>query len=117
VRGFRVQESDSPSAGPAPGRLIDQFVARRATARERGLQVRDAVADVMDARPAFCKEFRHGTVGVVRLEELDVDAAEMKADDRGAIDDLARSGRESQDVSIEGQRLGDARDGDADVSN
>src|SRR6266404_3778138 len=112
-----MQKSDAPSAGPAPGRLVDQVVSRRAAALERGLQVRDAVADVMNARPAFCKEFRHGTRGIARLEQLDVDAAEVEADDRGAISGFGPSRRESQDVAIKGERIGDARDGDADVGN
>jgi len=81
-----MQKSDSPSAGPASGRLIHELVAGRATARQCGVEIRHAVADVMDAWSAFCKEFRHGTGRVVGFEQLDVDVTEMQADDRGAID-------------------------------
>src|SRR2546426_7398481 len=114
-----MQKSDSPSAGPAPGRLIHELVAGRATARQCGVEIRHAVADVMDAWSAFCKEFRHGTGRVVGFEQLDVDVTEVQADDLGAIDDFGPrspgTGGEAQDVAIKAQCLGDARHGDADM--
>src|SRR3982074_2369480 len=97
-----MQESDAPSAGPAPGLLIDRVIPGRTAARERGVEIRDAVADVMDAGPAFRKELRHGTLGIAGLEQLDVDAVEMQADDRGAISGFRTSRRESQNVAIKG---------------
>src|SRR6266566_8773293 len=81
-----MQKSDSPSAGPASGRLIHELVAGRATARQCGVEIRHAVADVMDARSPFCKEFGHGTGGIVGFEQLDVDVTEVQADDLGAVD-------------------------------
>src|SRR6267378_7258599 len=111
-----MQESDAPPAGPAPGLLIDQLIAGRPAPRQGGLQIGHAVADVVDAGPAFRKELRHGTLGIARLEQLDVDVAEMQADDRGAIGGFGPSRSESQDVSIKGECLCDAGDCDADVS-
>jgi len=43
-----------------------------------GLQIGHAVADVVDAGPAFRKELRHGTLRIARLEQLDVDVAECR---------------------------------------
>jgi len=76
-----MQKSDSPSAGPASGRLIHELVAGRAATRQCGVEIRHAVADVMDARSPFCKEFRHGTGRVIGFEQLDVDIAKVEADD------------------------------------
>src|SRR5438874_3053154 len=112
-----MQESDAPSAGPAPGGFIDKLIAGRPATRQGGVQIGHAVADVVDAGPAFRKELRHGTLRIARLEQLDVDAAEMQADDRGAIGHFGPSWSESQDVAIKSQCLCDARDCDADVSN
>src|SRR2546426_900851 len=112
-----MDERDAPSAGPAPGRFIDQVIARRPAALQRGVEIGDAVGDVMDARTALRKELRHGTGGIAGLEQLDVDTAEIQADDRGAVEGFGPSGRESQDLAIEAKRLCEARDRDTDVSN
>src|SRR5882672_1433558 len=103
-----MQERDAPSAGSTPGLLIDQLIACRAAACQRGVEVGDAVADVVDAGPAFRKKLRHGTLGIARLEQLDVDVAEMQADDRGAIGGFGPSRSESQDVAVKGECLCDA---------
>src|SRR2546426_12827754 len=116
-----MQKSDSPSAGPASGRLIHELVAGRAATRQCGVEIRHAVADVMDARSPFCKEFRHGTGRVIGFEQLDVDIAKVEADDLGAIDGFGPpppappTGGEAPDLAIKSQGPGDGRPGDADM--
>src|SRR5437667_5053987 len=112
-----MEKCDAPSACSEPGRLVDQLVAGGAAALQGGVEIGDAVTDVMDARPALRQEFGDGAGGIPRFEQLDVDRAEVQADDRGAISGFRASGRESQNVAIEGKDLGDARDRDADVSD
>src|SRR5882762_8308258 len=112
-----MEKRDAPAAGPAPRRRIDQLIAGCPATRQGGVQIGHAVADVVDAGPAFRKELRHGTRGIARLEQLDVDAAKVEADDRGAISGFWSSWSKAQDVAIKGQGLGNARDCDADVSD
>lgn len=112
-----MQKRDATFAGPAPGRFIDQAVPKSLTALQRGIEIGDAVANVVDARPASGQKLGDGTRGIARLEELDVDGTEPQADDPGAIGGFRMPRREAEDVPVEGQGVGDARDGDADVSD
>src|SRR5437879_990417 len=112
-----MQKSDAPSTGPAPGRRVDELIAGCPATRQGSVQIGHAVADVVDAGPAFGEKLRHGTLRIARLEQLDVDAAKVEADDRGAISGFGSSRSKAQDVAIKGQCLGDARDCDADVSD
>src|SRR5206468_9194786 len=101
VGGLGMQKSDASSAGPAPGRRIDQLIAGCPATRQGGVQIGHAVADVVDAGPAFRKKLRHGTLRIARLEQLDVDVAEMQTDDRGAVSGFGSSRSKAQDVAIE----------------
>src|SRR5688572_21023961 len=112
-----MQEGNPPATGAAPGRFIDQPIAGRASPRQRRLEIGDPVADVVDAGPAFRKELRHGARGIARLEQLDVDGTEMQADDGRAVGRLGVARGKTQDVTIEGERVVDAGDGDADMSD
>src|SRR2546426_5528127 len=80
-----MHEGDAPTAGPAARHVVDEAIARRPTPLERPIEVRHAVADVMDPRPAPGEKLRHRAVRVARLEELDLDVAEGEPDDRGAV--------------------------------
>src|SRR5688500_13893308 len=97
-----MQERDTPSAGPEPRLLIDQAISRGLTAVERDVEIGDAVADVMDARPTLRQELGHGTCGIAGLEQLDVHRTETQTDDPGAIGGLRPSRGESQYVAVEG---------------
>jgi len=110
-----MQERDAPAAGPAPRRLIDQLVARNAAAFESGIEIGDAVADVMDARAAFRKELCHGAGRIGRLEQLDVHLPDPHGDNLGTVRRFGRPGSKTEDVAVEGQRFADARHGDADM--
>src|SRR5207244_8866067 len=50
-RRLRMHERDTPAAGAAPRHLVDETIPRRPAALERLVQVRHAVADMMDAGP------------------------------------------------------------------
>ncbi len=112
-----MKKSDSPPAGPAPGRLIDQPIARRATARECGIEISDAVADVMNARATFREELRHGAGRFGRLEQLDIDIAKVEADDSGAVRVLRGSGSQAEDIAVERQGITNAGYGDTNVGD
>ena len=71
----------------------------------------------MNPGAAFRKELRHGTGWVGRLEQLDVDIADMQADDRCAVRALRPSRSESQDVAVERQGVTNAGYGYADVGD
>src|SRR2546430_14624259 len=110
-----MQKRDSPSVNPAPGGLIHELVAGGATAGQCGIEIRHAVAHVMNAGSPFGKEFRHGTRRIVRFEQLDGNIAEMQADDLRAIGGFGAAGNKTQDLAIKTEWLRDAWHGDAAV--
>src|SRR5690349_5752112 len=98
-----MQKRDAMPAGSAPGRLVDQAIAGLLAARQRGVEIRNTVADVMNAGTAFGKELRHGTRRIGRLEQLDVDRPEMQAHDRGTVGCFRVAGSKTEDVTVERQ--------------
>ena len=112
-----MHERDSATAGTAPRGGVDELIAGGPTAVERAVEVGDAVTDVMDPGAAPGEEFGNRRIGVTRLEQLDVDIAQMQGDDRGAVRLFGRAGSDTQDVCIEWQGVGDAGDCDADVGH
>src|SRR5947199_10401551 len=112
-----MHERDTPAAGAAPWHLVDETVPLRPAALERPVQIRHAVADMMDARPALGEELRHRAVWIAGLEQLDLDVAEGQGDDRRAVRRLGAPRLEAEDVSVEAEGGGDGWGGDADVSD
>src|SRR5690349_13481332 len=55
-----MHEGDAPAAGARARPLIDEAKPRRATARERGVEVGHAIAEMMNAGPAGGEELGHG---------------------------------------------------------
>src|SRR5213076_2716628 len=105
-----------PAAGAAPRRVVHEPVPRRAAAGQRRVEIRDAIADVVDTWPPLGEEFRDGALGVAWFEQLDTGVAEGQTDDGRPIGGLGAPRRlEAQDVAVEPQRLGEAGDGDPDV--
>src|SRR5439155_20947479 len=93
---------------------VDETVSRRPAALERPVQIRHAVADMMDARPALGEELRHRAVRIAGLEELDLDVAQRQGDDRRTVGRLGAPRLEAEDVAIEAESGADGRYGDAD---
>src|SRR6266702_3705665 len=77
-----MDERDPPAAGAASRHLVDETIPRRPAALERLVQIRHAVADMMDARPTLGEELRHRAVRVAGLEERDLNVAQRQADDQ-----------------------------------
>src|SRR5436309_13918509 len=112
-----MQERDAPAAGPAPRRLIDQLVAGSAAAFESGIEIGDAVADVMDARAAFRKELCDGAGRIGGLEELDVHLLDPQGDNLGTVRRFGLPGSKTEDVGVEGPRLAPTRYADDQMSD
>src|SRR2546426_100817 len=113
----REPPAPHPTPGPAARPGVDEAVAPRPTPLQRPIEVRHAVADVMDPRPAPGEKLRHRAVRVARLEELDLDVAEGEPDDRGAVGRFGTSRLEAEDVAVERDGGGDRRNGDTDVGD
>jgi len=112
-----VHEGDAASVGSRPGYFVHEPVAGLPAAGQGGVEVGDLVADVMDARPAPGDEFRDGAVGRARLEQFHVGAPEGQRHDGGAVGSVGCGRLDTEDVTIECQRLRDVRHGDADMSD
>lgn len=112
-----MQEGDAAAADAAPGRFVHEAVTGGAGTDERGIEIGDAVADVMDPGTAFGEEAGNWPVRVARLEQLDVDVAECEAHDRRAVGRLRSTRVETQHVAIEWKGVGNAGDRNADVSD
>src|SRR5437867_2218289 len=110
-----MQKGDAAAPGPETRGVIDEAVAGGTTPCQRRVEIRDAIADVVDPRPAPGEKRGDGTRGVDGLEQLDGHVAERQADDARAVRGLGAARGEPEDVAIEGQGLGEARDGNADV--
>src|SRR5438093_12709491 len=96
-----MHERDTPAAGAAPWHLVDETVPRRPAALERLVQIRHAVADMMDARPTLGEEPRHRAVRGAGLEGPDLNGAQRPADERCTTRRLGAPLRQPQPVAIE----------------
>src|SRR5213080_2246025 len=112
-----MHELDTPAVGAAPRHLVDETIPRRPAALERLVQIRHAVADMMDARPAFGEKLRYRAVRIAGLEQLDLDVAQGQGDDRRAVGRLGTPRLEAEDVSVEAEGGVDGWNGDADVGD
>jgi hypothetical protein len=110
-----VNKGDAPAAGSAARHLVDEAVARRPAPLERPVEIGHAIAEVVNPWAASGEELRHGALRVARFEQLDLNVAQREADDRCAVGRFPVSRREAEDVPVEGQDLGDAGYGDADM--
>src|SRR5437867_12513303 len=112
-----MHERDAPTAGAAPWHLVDETVSRRPAALERPVQIRHAVADMMDARPALGEKLRHRAVRIAGLEQLDLDVAQGQGDDRRAVGRLGAPRLEAEDGSVGAEGGVDGWNGEADVGD
>ena len=111
-----MEKGNAAAAGPAARGFVDQPIACGATPGKSGVEVGYPVTQVVDSRPPPGEEFRHGAVGVAGLEQLDVDLAEVKTDDRRSVRLFGSFLRgQAEDVAVEGQGIGDAGHRDTDV--
>src|SRR5260221_7721296 len=117
ARGPRVQERDV-ALRSASRRMVDELDALRLERAERGREIVDHVAEVMERRlPALGEEARDAGLRVGRLDELDPRVRPGQEDGTDAlVDQVAhRPGLHPQGVPIERERAGDRWDDDRDV--
>ena len=112
-----MNKGDAPTAGADPRYLVNQLVAGRATIGECGIEVGNAIADVVDAGAAAGQEPGDGAIGVSRREQFHGRATEGQGDDGRAVSDLRLVGRHVQDVTIECQRGVEIGNGDTDMGD
>jgi thioredoxin 1 len=112
-----MNEGDAPSAGPAPGRFIDQPVSQPLACSQRGIEVGHAVTDVMNARAATAEKAGDRPVRAYWFEQLDFGAAEGQGDNAGAIGFLHQVRNDAEHVAVEGQGMVDAFNRNADMSD
>jgi len=111
-----MDERDASAGGTAAGRVVHESIAGGATPCQGLVEVGDPVAHVMNPGAATGDEPGDRTVGIARLEQLDVHVAEPHTHDGRPVGVLGVAGDEAQDVAVEGERIGDTGHGDADVS-
>src|SRR5439155_21737794 len=111
-----MKEGDAPAARTAPRDGVDQAVASRPAALQRPIEFGHAVAEMVDPGPALGEKPRHRALWILRLEELDPDAAQAERNDRRAVGGLGSGWLEAEHVPVERKRGGDVGQGDAYVS-
>jgi hypothetical protein len=112
-----VDECNATASCANAGHLVNQPVPGGTAGSKRGVEVLDAVADVVDSRPASGKETADRAFEGFWGEELDIRLSEREADDRRAVDRFARVGRDAQHITVERDRCLEIRDSDADMGN
>lgn len=112
-----MDERNQVPTGADSRHVIDQARSGGLDARQRRVNVVDAVADVVDAGSSPGEEFPDGSLGTGRLEKLDTRRPDRKHADIDALifDGLAAGDFESEGIAIERERLVDGRHGDAKV--
>ena len=105
-----------PAGAPA-GHFVDQPKPGGPAGTQGRIKVGDTVAHMMNAGTPPDQELGDRTVGGLRCQQLDVRLAKGQRDDRGPVGRLGWTGRETQDITVKGQRPLDAFDGDADMGD
>src|SRR5439155_26045839 len=110
-----MEEGDAAAAGTDPRHIVDETKARRPAALQRAVQIRHAVADMMNARPAPGEKLRDRAARIAGLEQLDLDVAQGFGDDRRTVYGLGLSGLEAVIVSFKAEGGDEGSLGVADV--
>lgn len=110
-----MEKGDPSSVGALTGYLINELHARLAAPRQRGIEIGDAEADVMDAGAVAGEILPDRAARVGGGEQLDCGVAQGEADDGGTVGDLGRMGHQAEDVAVEADRLVQFPDGNSHV--
>jgi len=70
-RRLGVNEGNAVSSCPETRGLIDQVVAVETATLQGGIQIGNAVAEVMNTWPSASEELRDGAIRIHRLEQFD----------------------------------------------
>jgi thioredoxin 1 len=112
-----VNEGDPAPASTNSGHIVYQPVSGRSARFERGIQIGNPVADMMDSGSSAGQELGDGAVRVVRFEKLYLSVAEGKRRDGGAIGRFECVGVETQHLTIKGERRCQIWYGDPNMSD
>ncbi len=110
-----MDEGDPAAAGSLPGHLVDQAVPGLPAPRQRGVEIGNPVAHVMDAGTPPLQKAGDRTLGVPRREELNLGFAEGKGHNGGAIGRLGRVRLDTQHLPVEGGGGVEVGDGNSDM--
>jgi hypothetical protein len=97
------------------GKIINEDVSVLATGSERGIEVADAVAHVMDTWTAPGDELGDRRIRTERLKQLDLGIAKGEMDDSGTVGFFRSANVHAEYVAIERSRSFDVVDGDAEM--
>ena len=112
-----MNEGNALSFGTKARCLVDQSEAGVAAAVERGVEVVDSKANVMDAGPPRGDELADRGLRVGRFKQLDEGVAGGEPDDSGAVGIVQRYVLQLQHVCIEGEDRLEVADRNADVGD
>jgi hypothetical protein len=111
-------EKGNPASRRSGARnLVYQVIAGRATGLQRGIQVGDPVADMVDTGTAPGQESSNGSVGVLGSKELYLGLAERKAQNGGPIGHFGGTRRHPENDSVERGRRFEVGNGDPDMGD
>lgn len=102
-----MQKRDSLSLRANARLLVNEPDSGLAAALERGVEIVDGKADVMDAGPPLRHESRDRRGGIVRLEKLYQRLSGAQAHDARPIGIIESNFCQSQHVSEKGEALGE----------
>ena len=80
-----MHESYPAAAGTLAGSLVDEAVPGLPAPLERGIEIGDPIAYMMDARAALLEKPGNRAIGVPRGQQLDLGFAEWEGKNVGAI--------------------------------
>ncbi len=112
-----MEERDAAPTHSRSGLLIHQLVTSAAAGVEGFVEIRDPVADVMDAGTTLGQESGDGTIGGAGLQELDLGVAEVQRNDHRPIGHFGAAGGQAKDFGIKGKGCGDVLHRDADMGD
>jgi hypothetical protein len=112
-----VEKRNAFPLGADSGRLVDQADAGGTAARERGVDVVDSEANVMDSWPPRVQKLGDRSARFPRFEELDERLAGRESDDGRAVGVIEWNDGESEYVAVKRNGVGERADGDADMGN
>lgn len=110
-----MKEGNTFPLGARTRRVVDQPDFRRATARQRGVQIFDREAEMVDRRPALRHETSDRRICRSRLQELYQSVACGVRGDVGSIQVLDADRNQAKNIAIECRLLRAGVHGDPNV--
>ena len=112
-----MDECDTSARRSNARGLVNEPVPGGTAGSERGVEIRDAVADVVDPGPAPGEKSADRAVRCLRGQKLNIGLSEREADDGRAVDGFRRVWREAQHITVEGDGCRKIIDGHAYMGN